>query len=104
MAGPLGLILSFLVGFIASRLGTSIAIKHVGKFKMPAFMRTLFSERAFARSLEAKHDELAGNTLAQLTQLRDGKAPEVAQMSLRLTQAIERQLTDMAEQARLLIH
>ena len=46
MAGPVGLAVSFVIGFVASRLGTSLARQHLGGFNMPLFMRSLFTERA----------------------------------------------------------
>ncbi len=103
MAGPAGLAVSFVIGFVASRLGTSLARQHLGQFNMPLFMRALFTERAFRRSLAGREGEIAQSIHAQLRTLLEGPDPAVLAMHRQISQAIEDQLTDMAQRARLLI-
>ena len=103
MAGPVGLAVSFVIGFVASRLGTSLARQHLGGFNMPLFMRSLFTERAFRRSLASREGEIAQSIHHQLRSLLEGPDPSVLDMHRQISDAIEAQLTSMAQRARLLI-
>ena len=103
MAGPLGLVVSFAIGFVASRLGTSLARQHIGGFNMPLFMRGLFTERAFRRSLATREGEMTQGIDQQLKRLMEGPDPAVTAMNGQISSAIEGQLNEMAERARLLI-
>ncbi|MEA5066536.1 MAG: hypothetical protein VB065_10840 [Eubacteriales bacterium] len=104
MAGPMGLVVGFAVGLIASRMGTTLAKKHLDKFVMPAFMRTLFTRRAFEKTLEKRRGEIEGSAYAQLKAQLEAPDESAKQMVDRIAQAIETQLGGMARQARLMIH
>ncbi|MDO4547046.1 MAG: hypothetical protein Q4D04_03010, partial [Clostridia bacterium] len=104
MAGPIGFIMSFVIGFIASRMGTTLAMKHIGKFNMPAFMRLAFTRSAFSRSLSSKEDRLKDEICAQLVDMSKGDDPQIEKMVADISAAIEAQLSAMAQKARMLIH
>ncbi|MDL2206329.1 hypothetical protein LJC33_05395 [Eubacteriales bacterium OttesenSCG-928-N13] len=104
MAGPIGLILSFAIGFVASRLGTDYAKKHLDKLDMPAFMRILFTKGAFKRHLEGQRDKLEQAFADQMIALIDPRSEQIDQLIAQVSGAIEGQLGQLAEQARLLMH
>lgn len=99
MAGPLGWIASFMIAFVASRLGTTLARQHVGGMNIPPLLRALFSQRAFARTLSRRREELMQSVDAQLKSAKTGLT-----LTQNMTAAIETQLGEMARRARMLIH
>jgi hypothetical protein len=103
MAGPAGFAISFALGFAASRIGTTLAKPLVGRASIPAWMRRLFSERAYRAGLERKRAQLEDGVLDRLS--GNLRAPgESAQATLgALTAAIAQQLNAQADEARLLI-
>lgn len=104
MAGPIGLVLSFVIGFVASRLGTSYAKRHLGKWDMPMLMRQAFTVGPFRRKLQGKREQLETQFADQLIGLIDPPGEQVRQLVDSVSGAIETQLGQMAERARLLIH
>ncbi len=104
MAGPVGLIVSFMIGFIASRLGTTLARQHMDKFVLPAFMRMLFSRRMFEKMLLDRKSAIENSVLVQLKGRLDESEEAAKAMVDGVSGAIEGQLTEMAERARLMIH
>lgn len=104
MAGPVGLILSFAIGFVASRLGTGYAKRHLDKLALPSFMRALFTVGGFRRHLEGKREQLEHQFADQLIALIDPPAQQVEQVVNSVSGAVEAHLGQMAQRARLLIH
>ena len=104
MAGPLGLAISFVIGFVASRLGTTLLRSRAGSFNLPMALRALFSQAAFRRALKRRQGELARDIRDKLQPAGAGSGPAARELSAGISQAIERQLSDMAQRARLLIH
>jgi hypothetical protein len=104
MAGPLGLAISFVIGFVASRLGTTLLRSRAGGLNLPMALRALFSQAAFRRALKRRQGELARDIRDKLQPAGAGSGPAARELSAGISQAIERQLSDMAQRARLLIH
>lgn len=104
MAGPLGLVISFVIGFAASRLGTTLLRSKVGGLNLPKALRILFSQAAFQRDLMRRQGELIRDIRDKLWPAGADGDPAARDMVARISQAIERQLSDMARRARLLIH
>jgi hypothetical protein len=104
MAGPVGFAVSFVIGFAASRLGTTLARAHLGKANIPRFLRLAYSEYAYKAGLERRRDRLTEGVLDQLSMNLRGSG-ESAQATLgALSGAIAQQLNALADEARLLIH
>ena len=104
MAGPIGFILSFAIGFVASRLGTSYAKKHIDQAELPSFLRALFTKNAFRRQLDGKRDALEHQLADQLIATIDPPSDQTLQLIHTILGAIEDQMHKLAERARLLIH
>ncbi|MGI6172424.1 MAG: Hsp70 family protein [Christensenellales bacterium] len=104
MAGPVGFILSFFIGLLASRLGTNMAMRHMDKWRVPRFFRNLFTVKMFRRSLEGQREKLNSNIEKQLNASLNPPDDSVRTLVRSVSDAIERQLGDLSEQARLLIH
>lgn len=104
MAGPVGLVVSFAIGFVASHLGTSFAKKRLGQVRLPAFVRMLFTTGAFRRRLDGLHDDLQAAIRTQLMRSLDPPDEAVSHMIGAVSHCVEDQLRQLAEQARLLIH
>lgn len=100
MSGPLGLVISFVIGLAVSRIGTGLAQQHVERANLPAFLRVFFTEGAFERGLNARRAEMEARLLTQL--LADTRAGE--RIVSDVSGAIERQLDQLADEARLMIH
>ncbi len=104
MAGPVGLVLSFAIGFVASRLGTGYAKKHLDHVELPMLLRKVFTTGAFKRQLEGQREALERQFADQFIALIDPPAPAVTELIHAVSGAIETQLGQLADQARLLIH
>ena len=104
MAGPVGLVVSFAIGFVASHLGTSFAKKRLGQVRLPAFVRMLFTTGAFRRRLDGLHDDLQAAIRTQLMRSLDPPDEAVNHMIGAVSHCVEDQLRQLAEQARLMIH
>ncbi len=104
MAGPIGFVISFAIGFVASRLGTSYAKKHLDNVEIPQWMRMIFTTGAFRRQLEGKREQLEHQFADQLITTIDPPTEQIDALQRTITGAIERQLGQMADRARLLIH
>lgn len=104
MAGPVGFAVSFVLGFAASRLGTTLARARLGKVSLPLLLRAAFSEHAYRAGLERKRKRLEEDVLDHL--YRNLATPgESAQATIEaLSSAISQQLNALADEARLLIH
>ncbi len=104
MAGPIGFVLSFAIGFVASRLGTSYAKKHLDNVEVPQWMRMMFTTGAFRRQLDGKRSHLEHQFADQLITTIDPPTEQIQALQRTITGAIEGQLGQMADRARLLIH
>ena len=104
MAGPVGFVLSFAIGFVASRLGTSFAKKYLDTVELPQFLRMLFTSSNFRRQLSNKRQQLERQFAEQLIATIDPPTEQIEELQRTIADAIEDQLSKMAERARLLIH
>jgi hypothetical protein len=104
MAGPVGFAVSFAIGFMASRLGTTLARAHLGKAVIPRFLRLAYSERAYKAGLERRRDQLTSGVLNQLWKNLRGSGESAQATLAALSGAIAQQLNALADEARLMIH
>ena len=104
MAGPIGFVLSFAIGFVASRLGTNYAKKYLDTVEIPQFLRMLFTAGTFRRQLSTKREQLEHQFADQLIATLDPPTEQIDELQRTISDAIEAQLRKMAEHARLLIH
>jgi molecular chaperone DnaK (HSP70) len=104
MAGPVGLAISFVIGFAASRLGTTLARARLIKADLPLFVRAAFSGHAYKKGLEKKRARLTDSLYDQLCMDLQGPGESARATIDALTDAIARQLDALGDQARILIH
>ena len=103
MAGPIGWAISFVVGFIASRVGTTFAKKQLESADIPAIARRLFPTRMFKKSLASRRSDMIWEIETQLGKRMNGPDGLSDAFVATVSGAIDNQLGELAHKARLLI-